>query len=711
MLNKFTIPLFGKIVVPEASSNLNVPEQHVQMFTTEVSSLGYTIKNTDALKALSASTFFSLRNEVLDTLGSAAQIPNVRVLFNKFPYETPNQYEYLFRRIVGYLRQAELKGKLLSCGHVIDSDLFNLDEFGACPICQYGVDELATPPLPTNQFENISPLKPLELISAQDASRLAEKLLARSSSLSTTEKEFLALVMSYDKNLALPDKCFKETLPFVYMNTNNVEYVRNQLSGATDVLRLATYVSDPVEADLSLSTNTKYKFSGKHGKNFMTFLENLPNLEEDLMRHRERWLRIAHILHTSSAKVAQKYPKLSAAFDKLRNNQKSIQTFTRSMSKVRHDMPKLAKLLATRPGMFARNLDLILRESSPEDNADLVKMVKEIAPSLPIKMLFDLQAHLGYRSFKMDDTRIFFVKGSNRYHLREETRPKLENAGAVQTVIDEAIKAKLKGRESLGRVYVDPDLFNLIAPFNTRGDSKQLGTNLLKGSRYPVNADVIRLFVWWKGHIDVDLSSNFYDEDWNPVGHVSYTNLKNGYAIHSGDIVNASKGATEFIDINIEKAQREYNNARYIVASLISYRGENFSKFPCYAGYMERDEMTKGQLFEPESVATKVEINGSTTNHMTFAFDLKTKHMILMDMTLRGGRFNRADASVQKFKALAKSIISLPDRKPSFYDVLTQYGLANGGIVFDRNQADTIYDRSNVSALTIHEILEDRHAN
>lgn len=709
MLNKHTIPLFGKVVVPEtvASNVPQVDERHVQMFTAEVSSLGYALTDTSKLKALDATTFFTVRTEVLDVLGQAANIPNVKVLFNKFPYDTPNQFEYLFKRIIGYLSQNRLKGHFLSCGHVIDERLFNPNDFGVCPICQFEVDELSTPAQPTNEFQNISPLKPLTVIHPFDVSRLAEKLLARNASLSEQEKALVALVMSYDKKLALPEKCFKETLPFIYYHYVDVDYVKGQLSGATDVLRIASYVSDPQNSDLSLAENTKFKFNERHRKNFLAMLDSLSNLEEDFMRHRERWLRIGHVFHAMSAKNTRKYPNVAMAFDTLRNKPESINTFTRQIERNIGDTRSLAKILATRPGEFGRRVDLLLRNAKVGDIPGIVKQFEALAPKLTLRMLFELASHLGCR-LDYNEYRLFFVKGANKYHYQPDNRPPLgyDRTNNILAVIDKTIQNRLANRAELGKVFVDPDLGGRVVPFNTRGDSNKSENLLTKGSRYPVTADVIRLYVWWKGHVDVDLSASIYDENWNYIDHVAYTNLrsKEGYAVHSGDIQNAPNGATEFIDIDIEKAIKQTHGARYVVSTLISFRGDGFDSFPCYAGFMERDRIASGQLFEPESVVTKVEVNSKATGQMMFAFDLQTRQVILMDMQSGKGRYGSAARHDDKFRAIAKGMTDLPRRKPNFYDVAFAYANANGKIVFDKNEADTILD-ANMDVQMIHDIL------
>ena len=68
----------------------------------------------------------------------------------------------------------------------------------------------------------------------------------------------------------------------------------------------------------------------------------------------------------------------------------------------------------------------------------------------------------------------------------------------------------------------------------------------------------LRFFIYWKqkhnNRTDIDLSVAYFDKSLTSLGHVSWTNLREGFTTHSGDITSAPDGASEFIDINIKKA-------------------------------------------------------------------------------------------------------------------------------------------------------------
>ena len=76
------------------------------------------------------------------------------------------------------------------------------------------------------------------------------------------------------------------------------------------------------------------------------------------------------------------------------------------------------------------------------------------------------------------------------------------------------------------------------------------------------------------GRVDIDLSASFYDQNWDYVTHISYTNLAESDlgAYHSGDIVNggplSGDGKAEFIDLDIETTAKQ---ARYVVFQVYTF--------------------------------------------------------------------------------------------------------------------------------------------
>ncbi len=690
-----------------------VPSRSVTAFNTEVAIFGYTFDKDTMMQLgrLSPLGFATVRADILKTLeivsGEGRQHA---VLFNGFPYDTPKQYDYLIRRVIGWLQdyhdiQPE-NARILSCGHVIDPTLFDLGEFGACPICQFQVDELDSPEKVQHEFKRMTALKVLSYADDDYLRGRTCVLLARNSSLSADEKAFLLSVLrTPGMRIDLPETVFREHLPFVYdalvhrqpQDKSDLVAVRRRMSSATDVLRIAAFLSDD-NADLSLKEPVKFKLSTRDRKNLMALLESLDDILEDLLRRRERWLRLGERLNPGTARNRRRYPKVAEAFHRLRNEPEAIATFNRSVEsslRAGNVDPMLLAMMLRRPGEFLRRLDVMLRRT---DEPELVMAALPVAAeNATTKMLIELRKYLMHRN-EVSGTRVFLPKGrSTKIQVVEDRRPEIP-AGILNRSIgtlETELNRRFQAMPPWGRVYIDPALDNIVLPFNRRGDSST-NTDVVKGSRYPLEAeDVVRMFVHWTGRIDVDLSVVFYDDRFTMLNYISWQNfygsstLHRWNCVHSGDIQSAPKGASEFIDFEISNILS--NGARYAVMSVIVYSGDAFGQFPCFAGFMARDALKSGRRYEPSEVALKFDISANTRSHTPLIFDLVERQMIFADMASGQRYFSTVETDQPKLVATAKAALNLAKTKPTVHDVLSLHARARGIVVSTPREADTVF--------------------
>jgi stress response protein SCP2 len=186
-------------------------------------------------------------------------------------------------------------------------------------------------------------------------------------------------------------------------------------------------------------------------------------------------------------------------------------------------------------------------------------------------------------------------------------------------------------------IYIDPLAKTINIPNGQRGKSNNINTFAI-GSRIPYSPDkkYIRPFVFWKNNIpssaiDLDLSVVFYDNNMNQLSQCSYTNLRNSYAVHSGDIVNAPEGASEYINIDIQKAKKY--GVRYVQLNVFSYSPQTFTEIKeCFIGWMFRENMS-GEIFEPSTVDQKFDLNSDSRRIIACIFDLKQNEMIWVDQS------------------------------------------------------------------------------
>ena len=703
-MNNEAIKLYSAVSFEKG--NDSTPLESVRALNLEAATLGYAFDASlmDALASLPETRFLAIRDDLNKTLIvlSGAKANHAR-LFNGFPYNVPDQHEYMADRVAGVLEQGLQSNNItiLSCGHAINLDRFDLTDFGMCPICQKQVPELSSGsgkvfPLAST----VTPMKVLTYLDADGMRGKANDLLSRQSSLSADEKLFLQSVIAENGGLTVPETIYKENLPFVF-DALGAEALAGHLSGATDVMRLAYYVSDN-EADLSLKENVKFKLSTKNRKAFLRLLDSLGHcklrMAEDMMRNRERWLRLGELLNPGSAANRKRYPNVAAAFDALRNDPKGIPTFNRKAEqhiRNREVTPEFVRLLAIRPTELVRKLDFILREGGQETLDTLVHQVLPTAlKKVPERTLLEVMKYLPSRNSLTD--RMFFPKGSeSKVQIVPDKRIKLDESVVceIELLIRAELLSRYRDEDQLGAVYIDPALKGMLLPFNRRGDSSTT-TPVLKGSRYPFSGDVLRMFVHWRNgdhsRVDVDLSAVMFGEDFTNKGHVAFTNLSSAGTQHSGDVQDAPNGASEFIDFDLDILRRN-RNARYVAMSIISYTGQPFGSFPCFAGFMERDKLRSGAVYEPETVRLKFDVTAKTTSHIPLIFDLQTMEIIFADLAGSGRSHMAVAGQSDKFTALTRNVLTLPQRKPTLFDFLHLKASARGTIVEDSTEAETVF--------------------
>jgi stress response protein SCP2 len=700
------IRLFNKLsFTAENNNNTLVP-----ILNTELGVYGYTMTPIlmNMMSSLSEENFKSIRNELFQTLGTITGSEHThRRLFTNFPYDTPDQHEYMEKRVIGEIASQHgiaLGGNrltALACGHTIDSALFNIDEFGACPICQFADPNLPQSDEAMFEYASVTPLKPLDYTG--DWSVEGSRIISRNSSISMDERKFLLELIRNGTTLTISGDVFKEILPYVYM-LGGPDAIRNQISGATDILRIATFVSNQ-DADLSLKDNVKFRLSTSHKRKLMMLLENTRNLEEDMLRHRERWLRLGEVMNPNSKVNSARFPKVAKAFDVLRNSHETIKTFGRVVeASLRNGdlTDEFFKTMKSRPGEFARRLDHLMRK---HDYNIVIKEFEEVVSEVKTDTLMTLRKYFNSRDLM--GQRVFIPKGqANKMQIVDDAREPLsvEAVMAIVTVIEEELVERFAKLDPMGSVYIDPLLKDIVMTYNRRGDTST-STPISKGSRFDVNGEVVRLFVWWENgkhsRVDVDLSAVYMNDKFEQTGSVAFTNLRNGnVVVHSGDIQNAPApdGASEFIDVSVGELAK---TSRYLAVSINSFTGQTFNTYPCHAGFMTRDSMRSGRVYEPASVELKFEVNSATTASIPMIFDLKERKVIYVDLQGSQNRWGAVASQSKKFETMTRGVVTLPDRKPTVYDYVFFNALARGSITSDKSEADVVFDLSNIDELKI----------
>lgn len=552
-----------------------------------------------------------------------------------------------------------------------------------------------------------------------DLMTIFTNLVESKTSISEQDKEDIETIILAcpDYTTYLPDTIpLKENVAFVgkliieKAPIKSADSISKYFKTATDVLRLVTALSD---GDISLASKTKYRNLRRvERRMIMDLLAGCGNITEDLFRYQYEWIRVAEILHPFEYKKA-KYNNVNAAFNTLRNEKKPLMFAGKVQAAITaKDMREAATLLKARPGEFARQLDKLIRDA---DNPNyIVNCFKEVATEISTPVLLQVRQHfIGRMENNNQPVRVFFPKGNlAKAMVIKNELPEINSnvCKNVARICREALIEQYKEKDFLGKVYIDEDFKNYLVPFSQRSASKAVKT-IVRGSKLPIKEDAtaVRGFIWWtntdktrnswdEGRVDIDLSATIYDENWQYVDRVSYTQLRSAKykAYHSGDITNGGSikgdGVAEFIDVEIDAVAK--NAGRYIAFQIYSYTGQKFGSLPnCRFGWMEREDVNSGEIFEPKTVEMKIDLTADSTVAIPVIFDCVERKFIWCDMNLQNAssRFygNNLESNLQGVTATCYGLTHL--NKANIYDLVMMNAIARGSIVTNKNEADIIF--------------------
>lgn len=568
-------------------------------------------------------------------------------------------------------------------------------------------------------------LKVIDLGSKADFHTMIGRMIQAKTSISETDREDIdAAIECADPDeleAMLPsDIPFKEQVGFVAGSLlkhgkANVERIGRYIHTATDVLRLAVAWSG---GDVSLAGATRFrKLKRSERRLLLGLLERCGPITEDMLRYKQRWIRLGEILHPSEYK--HRYTRCQEAFDILRNN-KPFMTYNGSLEAALQYRNTWAAidLLMRRPGEFARRLDHLLRSTEYAEYAVLAFW--EVADQVSTPVLVQVKSHFAHRH-EPQQMRTVFPKGNvAKAFAIPQTLPALdaEVCRDVVQVCDRALIQRFAKLPPLGKTYIDDRLRSYKVPFSQRSASKSLHT-IVRGSRLPMpEGDTVRFFSWWKeglvdgtptGRVDIDLSSVLYDADWKYMEHISYTNLRSAKyrAVHSGDIVAAPQGACEFIDLHLPSIVNY--GGRYVVATLHSFTAQPYCCLPeCFVGWMMRKKPGSGEIFEPSTVANKVDITADTQIAIPVILDLVERTVVWTDLSLtrHPDYYNNVEGNQRGMVLMGKAMTTL--QKPDLHELFLLHAQARGEIVQDADQADTVFSvDKGVTPFDIEQIMAE----
>lgn len=678
------------------------------------------INDDDMLKSLSAAAG-EKNKQIVATMNKNIEVFGYTMseaLFDKLVHMKAKNREVMYDTLVNGLKEITGADKVYNPMYpnfpesVMEKDDFELYFNAIVHYWSFGTL------LPYEEKEERAPLfntakvKVLDAGSFDDLNNIFNNLCASKTSLSKSDVDDMIFILNSAK-VTLPDEIpFKENTACICrllvdtgVDTDG-SLCKKYVKTATDVLRLVTAMSD---GDVSLAENTKFRnLKRSERRIIMNLLADCGNAAEDMNRYAGRWIRVGEKLHPGEFAKNEHYTKVVQAFGVIRNDGK-IQSFAGKVDAAvaSGDVNAVVSLLKKRPGEFARRIDFLLRTFDKDaDRKTVIIGFASVAKDVSSTVLLQVREHFINKLDGNDDMRVFFPKGNlaRSYYIKNdktETIPE-DTMKMVIAVCESALVNIYGNREFLGKVYINEALKDYTVPFSLRSAGKTM-TAVSRGSRIAIDdsAKIIRLFIWWTNTkddiIDIDLSVAVFADDWNCLEHVSYSNLKSSrFGIcHSGDITNGGpvdgEGVAEFIDLDIEKALSA--GARYAVFNVYNFSDENFSKMEHAAfGFMTRNDMKIGEIFEPSTVKQRMDLASATTTCIPVIFDLKERVFVWCDMALTADHVRAGFGGINVESNLPSVVVTckamVDVKKPNLYDLFTFNAKARGVITDNPDEAD-----------------------
>jgi stress response protein SCP2 len=682
----------NKLFVPHSGGDTLLAPGILAAFNVNLQSLGYTLslEAAERLKTLSPEQASDLYHQAVDVLCELRGCRTYRPMYPNFPEQVmaASEAELYWNAVLHYW------------------SVYVADHPGVTGVVWLPHYEKKQ----RRSLDDKVEYTPLGIGTEEDLTSIAQKLASANASLSPADKDDLVWLIFNNYLKTFPQIPNKENLAVIgatLIGTPQFASIAPLYKNATDVLRLAVALQG---GDVSLAKPTRFaKMSRTRRKTILELLENCANREEDMLRWSERWKRLGECIHPGE--FSKRFHGSNRAFIDLRNGE--VKTFN---AKVEITLEagawtEATKLLTLRPGDFARRLDHVMRMSSMP--LVVAYLFGGIVTQVSTPVLLQVHAHFKHRS--TSDIRVFFPKGSlAKVAAVPNKLPTISAAARKQVVnlVERTLINRFAELPPLGATYLDPNLQNYLVPFSQRSASASLRT-LVRGSkvRLPEEGNTVRFFMWWKEgetRCDLDLSAMMFDSNWEYKENISYFKLRSSggsiRACHSGDITSAPNGACEFIDVDMES----FANAggRYIVMSVNSFTHQKFSNLPeALAGWMIRQHVNSGEIFEPSTVQDRVTVTLDGTAVLPLAIDVQERRVIWFDMPYSATRRlpNNVASHEGTITLIGRAFTEL--RKPTLYDLLYLHIQGRGRWVGTESEADTIFSEKSGIQFQIADIM------
>ena len=628
-INKITLRRNNKIYIPTIENNdKTIDDKTITAFISNLYRLGYVV-NKEIIEQLSYTSIDTLQ-QVLDAAEySKGDHFDYEPMYPNFPKQVAEASEI----------ELYLNAMMHYTGDVLGIRIM--------PV----YDKFARPDLDKDEAEFIV----LGLETKDSLTETTRNIITMSRPFSQTDKEDIIVLkdfVKFDDNQTFKVKENLVFLTYSFPDNGLEKYYKT----AVDVLRLAAAYSN---GDITLATPTKFKLSRPQRRMILQLLDNVDDVE-GMGAYSEQWKRLARTLHYRSDNNDKKYPTASINLEKIQTGD-----YTTVNSKIEKAVKELdIELLKKYPGIYARRILELLRKH-PQEKDTILQSFSTIVGKVSVPVLLGLYNLLRSPGKEELSHRLIRIKNGeeNKTFLLENRLSNNDDLTELSTIILDGIEAQGESK----KVVFSKDASHYAMPLYTRNISKG-STAIGLGSRLPLDSDknTIRLFMHWKDfdksidyydhRVDLDLSAIFLDNNFDFINDIAYYNVRiDDIGYHSGDITSAPEGASEFIDINIDKALD--NGIRYVVPTIYNYTQQPLNNIPeSFTGFMMRDKVNNGEIFEPSTIQHSYDLNNGNTNNTPYIIDLKNREIVWLDTALKPSSYKNYNVAnnIDSFTVLAK---------------------------------------------------------
>ena len=571
-----------------------------------------------------------------------------------------------------------------------------------------------------------SALTELGLATVQDLERIVADLVAQATPFSAQDRADLTALRDFGPTRA-PHVVVKENLAVLTVTFPGLDFSASYRT-VTDVLRLAVALAG---GDTSLAEPCRFpSFSRAQRRRLLGLLDAVGRVQdgrdcaEEMSRRCERWKRL--VRHLRPGDYARRFPRATKLLHQVASGEAEAGFTSRLEEALAHrDVEGALRLLATRPGVFARRLNHLLRLCA--DDAARERVVAEfarVAPEVSLPVLVRLWEYFSSPGPDALPWRVVAIKAATaaKTTLIHSTR----RPGPADAAVVRAVEEALRRRAHLGRIAVDQGLYEgYTAPVGLRSASPGMRT-AGRGTRLPLpEGETIRFFLHWRDlpeappetpgpagtpaaedsggtRVDLDLSAFFVSEDLARTEQIAYYNLRSTAAVHSGDLTSAPDGAAEFIDVTLAEALRQ--GWRYVVMTVHSFSHHRLSEVPeCWAGAMARGaDPQSGEVFEASTVMQRLDLISPTFNATPFVIDLAERRLIWWDLPVGVGEHQVANLDRSSNRVLAHLLDLLEGRRMPLAHLL---GLLADDVVEDPDEAQLVFGEGGILPWQTERIL------